>query len=144
MIDYRVYVRRSPQKSKVRSECAQIKNIGLTWEEHDFQRAACHNQKFDKTRTRYTSGTSTGDLWEEVTRTQTLMFGGLKGLVEVAVTNKAQNKFWGSSGIRALEFFLGFICNCLSYFITARITFTSILYPQCSHMLFIIYTLKKN
>ena len=38
--------------------------------------------------------------------------------------------FWGRS----------FICNCLSYFITARITFTYILYPQCTHMIFIVYT----
>ena len=37
-------------------------------------------------------------------------------------------------------FFLGFICNCLSYFITAGITFTCILYPQCTHMIFIIHT----
>ena len=37
------------------------------------------------------------------------------------------------------EFFLGFICNCLSYFITARITFIIILYLQCTHMIFIIY-----
>ena len=44
------------------------------------------------------------------------------------VTNKAQKKFWGSNGIRILLepqiFFRGFICNCLSYFITARSTFT--------------------
>ena len=33
--------------------------------------------------------------------------------------------FWG-----------GFICNCLSYFITVRITFTCM---QCTHMIFIIY-----
>ena len=42
------------------------------------------------------------------------------------VTNKAQKKLRDSNG--------------LSYFITARITFTSILYPQCTHMIFIIYT----
>ena len=42
--------------------------------------------------------------------------------------------------IGASEFFLGFICNCLSYFITARITFIIILYLQCTHMIFIIYT----
>ena len=35
----------------------------------------------------------------------------------------------------------GFICNCLSYFITAKTSFTSILYPQFTHMIFIIYTL---
>ena len=39
------------------------------------------------------------------------------------------------------NFFLGFICNCLSYFTTAKISFTSILYPQLTHMIFIIYTL---
>ena len=38
------------------------------------------------------------------------------------------------------EIFLGFICNCLSYFITAKITFTCILHPQCTNMIFIIYT----
>ena len=37
-------------------------------------------------------------------------------------------------------FFLRFICNCLSYFITTRIPFTCILYPQCTHRIFIIYT----
>ena len=31
----------------------------------------------------------------------------------------------------------GFICDCLSYFITARITFTCILYSQCIYMIFI-------
>ena len=40
----------------------------------------------------------------------------------------------------ASDFFLGFICNCLSYFITARITFTRILYSYCTHMIFVIYT----
>ena len=35
---------------------------------------------------------------------------------------------------------LGFIWNCLSYFTTARITFTCIIYPQCTHMIYIIYT----
>ena len=46
----------------------------------------------------------------------------------------------GSNTVGAIEFFLGFICNCLSYFITARITFTCTLYPQCTHMIFIICT----
>ena len=32
-----------------------------------------------------------------------------------------------------------FLCNCLSYFTTAKISFTSILYPQFTHMIFIIY-----
>ena len=32
----------------------------------------------------------------------------------------------GSNAIRASEFFLGFICNCLSYFATAKIYFTCI------------------
>ena len=30
----------------------------------------------------------------------------------------------GSNPVRASEFFLGFICNCLSYFILTKITFT--------------------
>ena len=40
----------------------------------------------------------------------------------------------GSNPVEASEFFLGFLCNCLSYFTTAKITFTSILYPQLTHM----------
>ena len=35
----------------------------------------------------------------------------------------------GSNPVGASEFFLGFLCNYLSYFTTAKITFTSILYP---------------
>ena len=78
---------------------------------------------------------------------------------EVAVTKKAQKKFWGSNGIRthdlrdtgAMLYQLSYEASpeagqvrvqfipviwreCLSYFITARITFTCILYPQCTHM----------
>ena len=34
---------------------------------------------------------------------------------------------------------LGFICNCLSYFTTAKISFSSILYPQFTHVILIIY-----
>ena len=37
----------------------------------------------------------------------------------------------GSNLIEASEFFLGFLFNRFSCFITARITFTSILYPHC-------------
>ena len=70
--------------------------------------------------------------------------------VTYAVTNKAfidQSvehrtgiaEVMGSSPIEASEFFLGFICNCLSYFTTAKISFTSILYLQFTHMIFIIY-----
>ena len=44
----------------------------------------------------------------------------------------------GSNPVGVSQFFLGFICICLSYFITAKITFTSILYPQFTHMIFII------
>ena len=33
----------------------------------------------------------------------------------------------GSDPIGASEYFLGFLCNCLSYFTTAKITFTSII-----------------
>ena len=36
--------------------------------------------------------------------------------------------------------FSGFYCNCLSYFTTVKISFTSILYLQFTHMIFIIYT----
>ena len=42
--------------------------------------------------------------------------------------------------VGASEFFLGFICNCFSYFTTAKISFTAILYPQFTHMIFITYT----
>ena len=35
-------------------------------------------------------------------------------------------------------------CYCLSYFTTAKISFTSILYLQFTHMIFIIYTLHNN
>ena len=38
----------------------------------------------------------------------------------------------GAENMRQVE-----IYNC---FITVRITFTSILYPQCIHMIYIIYT----
>ena len=50
--------------------------------------------------------------------------------------NKGQKKF----NVGASKVFLGFICNCLSYFITLEISFTSILYLQFTHMIFIIYT----
>ena len=40
-----------------------------------------------------------------------------------------------------LIFLAGFICNCLSYFTTAKISFTLTLYPQFTHMIFIMYTL---
>ena len=39
---------------------------------------------------------------------------------------------------------LGFIFNCLSYFITARITFTCILYPQCTDLYHIHIITKTN
>ena len=42
----------------------------------------------------------------------------------------------GSNPVEASDVFLGFLCNCLSYFITAKITFTSILYPQFTHDLY--------
>ena len=63
-----------------------------------------------------------------------------------AVTKKAQKQFWGFNGIwtlasiEASEFFLGFLYNCFSCFITVTITFTSILYPQSIHMIYIINT----
>ena len=43
--------------------------------------------------------------------------------------------FKSSWSLRASECFLGFISNRLSYFITVRITFTCILYPQWTHMI---------
>ena len=38
------------------------------------------------------------------------------------------------------DFFLGFLCNCLSWFTTAKITFTPNLYPQFIYMIYIIGT----
>ena len=35
----------------------------------------------------------------------------------------------------------GFLCNCFSCFINARISATSLLYPQCIYMIYIIFTL---
>ena len=50
--------------------------------------------------------------------------------------NKRQEK-----NLRLLwDFFLGFLCNCLSCFTTAKITFTSFLYPQFINMIYIIST----
>ena len=49
----------------------------------------------------------------------------------------------GSNPVGASEFFLSFICNCLSYFTTAKISFTCILYPQFTHVISIIYTSKQ-
>ena len=46
----------------------------------------------------------------------------------------------GLNPLGASEFFLGYICNCLSYFKTAKISFISILYLQFTHMIFIMYT----
>ena len=40
--------------------------------------------------------------------------------------------------------FLGFVCNCLSYFTTANIFFASVHCPQFSLMTFIIYTSHRN
>ena len=36
-------------------------------------------------------------------------------------------KVMGSNPVEASEFFLGFICNCLSYFTTAKISFASVI-----------------
>ena len=48
----------------------------------------------------------------------------------------------GSKPVRASEFFLGFIYNYVSYFIkSSRITFTCILYRQCTHMILHIVVL---
>ena len=46
----------------------------------------------------------------------------------------------GLNPVGASEFFLGFICNCLRYFITAKISFNSILHLQFTHIILIIYT----
>ena len=44
----------------------------------------------------------------------------------------------GLNPVGASEFFLGFICNFLSYFITGKISLSFILYPQFTHMIFLI------
>ena len=50
------------------------------------------------------------------------------------------NNSRNSNPVGVSEFVLGFICDCLSYFTTVKISFISILYPQFTHMIFIIYT----
>ena len=40
--------------------------------------------------------------------------------------------------VEASDFFLGFLCNCLSCFTTTKSTFTSILYLQFMYMIHII------
>ena len=48
---------------------------------------------------------------------------------------------WVQIPLEPHNFFLAFICNCFkSYFTTANMSFTSILYPKLPHMIFIIYT----
>ena len=47
----------------------------------------------------------------------------------------------GSNPVEVSELFLGFLCNWFTCLITAKITFTCILYPQCIYMIYIIYTL---
>ena len=49
----------------------------------------------------------------------------------------------GSNPVGSSEIFLSFIYNCLTDFKTANITFTCILCPQCTHMIFIIYTSRR-
>ena len=49
-------------------------------------------------------------------------------------------KVVGLNPVGDSEFFLGFICNYLSYLATVKISFNSILYLQFTHMIFIIYT----
>ena len=68
-------------------------------------------------------------------------------LAVMKLQNKAQKQFWGSTGATLyhwteLRSLVGssLSARCLSYFITARITSTCILYPQCTHVIFIIYT----
>ena len=48
----------------------------------------------------------------------------------------------GSNFIGASAFFLGFICNCLSYFTTAKISYTST-FPSCNASL-ILFRLKRK
>ena len=45
----------------------------------------------------------------------------------------------GSNPVGASEFFLGFLYDCLSYFTTAKISFTSVLYAQFTHDLYHIH-----
>ena len=61
----------------------------------------------------------------------------------INMSNRRQGLKYSPLGIElpiaafeASQFFLGFICS----FITARITFTCILYLQCIHVIYIIYT----
>ena len=58
-------------------------------------------------------------------------------IIRLCIAHRASHRYRGGHGsnpVEASDFFLGFVCNCLSYFTTARITFTSILYPQTSSL----------
>ena len=52
-----------------------------------------------------------------------------RGFIAQSVEHRTSTaEVMGSNPVEASEFFLGFICNCLSYFTTAKVTFTSIKY----------------
>ena len=64
-----------------------------------------------------------------------------------AVANKAEastrfeppRRSWVRTPLKPQNLFLGFLRNRFSCFITTRITFSSILYPQCTYMIDIIF-----
>ena len=60
----------------------------------------------------------------------------------ISSIGRASHWYCGGHGFKSVgasEFFLGFICNCLSYFIPARITFPHSLYLKCTHDLYHIH-----
>ena len=82
------------------------------------------------------TGCTNGCIWEMVS---TVIYLPWNNTRQSTLQWYDQYKLKWSSQLWASEFVLGFMCNRLSYFITVRITFTCILYPQCTHMTFIIY-----
>ena len=50
---------------------------------------------------------------------------------------------WVQIPLKPRIFFRGFLCNCLCCFTTAKITFTSILYPQFIYMIYIMHIIFK-
>ena len=49
---------------------------------------------------------------------------------ELQIENRSESDL-RSCEVEASDFFLGFVCNCPSYFTTAKITFTSLLFDPC-------------
>ena len=111
---------------------------------------ACHFETFSRKeffpfleQTRYyapdeNGGLSHGRITEQWSQTDYALPARLHSSV-----GRASHRHRGGHGFESrssLIIFLGFISNCLRYFTTAKISFTSFLYPQFTHIIFIIYT----